>query len=575
MSDETTINGFDDSLLSGSIHFTGLGSGTDFNSITDQLVDVERIHIRRLEVWKQEWSDKVDAFQELNTELLNLKTSLEGMDTPNEFLKKKAEGDADALLTAMADSEAQEGSHVIEVNRLAQNKIMTSVNSVADADTSINSSGGDQVFAYTYKGSTYSVTVSDGASLDNLKSLINSDPSNPGVRASIVSDGNASYLQMRGLDQGDDATLEIDATTTVTAFDDPVGEWETTQENWDAQIRVDGWPTGSWIESDTNTITGVIEGVTLNLKGLGSSDPMDDTNNATVNLNISTDFDSVKEQVVDFVDKVNVVRKKILDLTKFDDVTGEGSLLTGNYSLQLMGTKIKELTATSALGFNYDLDEIVSLTQVGISSIADENDPDMGLLYLDETEFDNILYNNPDALAEIFSADHKGGVDNNNFKFESYIDGVTAAGAYDIEYTMSGGDITSATINGNPATFDNTTNQITGGSGYPEAGLVIEVINMSDGDYSGEARLKQGKTGEMVDVLKNLTSETDGPLQILEENYQDIIDNIDTKIEREQDRIDAYARTLRDKFARLEATLGYYEGINQSLSSQMSSLSPS
>lgn len=573
--DETNVNGFDDTLLSGSIHFTGLGSGTDFNSIVEQLVDVETIHIRRLEAWKQEWSDKVEAFQELNTELLNLKSSLEGMDTPNEFLKKVAEGDADSLMTALADSNAQEGSHVIEINRLAQNKVMTSVNSVADAETSINSSGGDQVFAYNYKGTTYSVTVSDGTTLENLKNLINSDPSNPGVRASIVSDGNGSFLQMRGLEQGDDATLEIDATTTVTAFDDPVGEWETTQENWDAQIRVDGWPSGSWIESATNNIADVIEGVTLNLKGLGISDPMDDTNNAKVNLSITTDFDAVKEQVQEFVDNVNVVRKKILDLTKFDSVTGEGSILTGNYSLQLMGTKIKGLTATSALGFNYDLDELTSLTQVGISSIADENDPDMGLLVLDEAEFDHVLYNNPDALAEIFSADYKGGVDNNNFKFESYIKGVTQPGAYDVKYTMSGGNITSATINGHTANFDNSTKQITGNSAFSESGIVVEVINMTDGDYSGEVRLKQGKTGEMVDVLKGLTSETDGPLQILEDNYQDIMNNIDTKIEYEQERIDSYERTLRNKFARLEATLGYYDGINNSLSSQIASLSTS
>jgi flagellar hook-associated protein 2 len=65
--------------------------------------------------------------------------------------------------------------------------------------------------------------------------------------------------------------------------------------------------------------------------------------------------------------------------------------------------------------------------------------------------------------------------------------------------------------------------------------------------------MKQGKTGEMVDALGDLTNSTSGPLAILEENYNDIIDGIDDKIAAEEERIALKESRLREKYARLEA----------------------
>ncbi|HCO12360.1 MAG TPA: flagellar hook protein, partial [Desulfonauticus sp.] len=55
-----------DYLTSGQIHFTGLGSGTDFDTMINKLVELESQHITRLQTWKQSWQDKITAFQELN-----------------------------------------------------------------------------------------------------------------------------------------------------------------------------------------------------------------------------------------------------------------------------------------------------------------------------------------------------------------------------------------------------------------------------------------------------------------------------------------------------------------------------
>ncbi|MBW2618870.1 MAG: flagellar filament capping protein FliD, partial [Deltaproteobacteria bacterium] len=68
-------------------------------------------------------------------------------------------------------------------------------------------------------------------------------------------------------------------------------------------------------------------------------------------------------------------------------------------------------------------------------------------------------------------------------------------------------------------------------------------------DTDGVAELMRAETSA-------LTDSTDGPMNILIENYTGIITNIDKKIEQEERRIILVEARLREQFARLEATLG-------------------
>jgi flagellar hook-associated protein 2 len=582
------------SYASGQINFAGLGNGTDFNSLIDGLIKVERNRVTSLETWKATWQSKVDAFKELNTKMLSLKTTLEGMDTINEFMTKSVSTTSSSVLTATADSSAQAAAHTVQVNQLAQNAILTNQNGYAATDTVLNS-GGSSVFAYNYKGTDYSLSVPKDTTLEGLKNLINNDPENPGVKASIISNGTESFLQFRGMDLGADADLSIGAGTTLTGFTS--GDFDQTQINQNSQIRVNGWPSGSWISNASNTVTGIIDGLTLNLRGAAPG--------SDISLIVDTDRESLKENVRTFVTQVNEVRKYIQNITKFDPVKQTGSLLTGNYGVDIISQKLKSIVADKGLGFFYyddtgstpQGDVISSLSQIGILTDADENSPTAGLLVLDEEKLDIALNADTDAVARLFSAKDEGGVYNtNDISYYSHIDGITEAGSYKVKYSVdASGNITEAWINGYPAGIDNTTHQITSQSHKinigdrkveqnPSAGLVLNVLNLAQGTYPPAgtkeddyplALLKRGKTGEMVSELKALTNKTEGPLHILEDNYEDIMDMIDDKIAYEENRIDQMERNLREKFARLDALLGNYEGQSAQLTSQISQLSNS
>lgn len=566
-------------LVSGGISFTGLGSGTDFQTMIDQLIEVESINKKRLEIWKSEWEVMVEGFQEVSSSLLSLKSNLAAYDTPNEFLTKTASSSSTDILSATANADAENATHEITVNQLAKNAILVADTGFSDKTTSVNDSGGQLIFAYTYQGTDVEVEVADGTSLENLASVINNHPDNDGVRASLIYDGSSYHLQLRGLDQGSGATLSFNATLSTlsnAAFDD-AGDFTTTQAPQNAQIKVNGFPPASnaWIEGSSNTFTETIEGLTLNLKSAGSAPP------TSLTVTVATDFEAVKENVRTFVDQINEVRTLIKELTEFDELQQQGSVLTGNYGVQLLSSQLKGATAGKALGFEYlssdgtTGDLYSSLSHIGIKTDAEEGSATVGLLVLDETEMEEALLNDPDAFAELFAADFLGtqDVETGNFAYYSHVDSITQPGSYDFSYTVSGGSVTGATINGNAANIsvENGRTFATSVTADGSEGIVVEILDTTQ-NGSGQVRLKQGKVGELADLLKDLTNSETGPMAILEENYDNIIDNIDKKIEREETRLADMEYALRMKFARLEATLGQYDSISSSLNSQIGQL---
>jgi flagellar hook-associated protein 2 len=141
-----------------------------------------------------------------------------------------------------------------------------------------------------------------------------------------------------------------------------------------------------------------------------------------------------------------------------------------------------------------------------------------------------------------------------------------------VQYQVSGGVLTGATINGNAAKIDPDTWTITGISGNPEQGLIVNVSDRTDGSHQGDVAIRQGKVNETLKELDRLTDTESGTLNIIIQNYQTIIDNTAKDIGDEEDRIERLQQRLVEQYARLEASLGNYENINSSLESLLAQL---
>ena len=556
---------------SGQITFAGLGNGTDFDTLIEGLVDVERQHINRLESWKADWELKVEKFQDLNSQMLSLKTTLQGMDSINEFLTKTATSNNTGYLTASADSDAIENSHTVSINQLAQNDILLTASGTSSIKNSIFTATSN--FSFSYGGEKITLSnISAGTTMGGFSDISDRHAlANGRVRASYINGGDAYDRQLYGMDLGADNQLVLSNTGSMVFS---AGDFGETQNAQNSQIKVDGFPSAAspnWIERSSNTITDVIDGLTLNLK--------EATGGGTVKVTVDTDYEAVKENVRTFVDQVNEVRKIIKDLTDVDATNGEGSVLTGNYGVQMISQNLKNITASKGIGFEWYNDSggvitgdlITSLSQLGITTDAEEGSPTAGMLVLDEDVLDTALKDDPNAAAELFAANYVGESRSPDFTYLSHIDGTTKGGTYDVQVVTDGSGIASATINGHAAKVSGW--EITGMAGYPEAGLAFRLDNHTlNTTFEGQMSIKVGKTVEMVDELKRLTSTTDGPLKILEDNYEDIMDSIDDKIIYEENRIELMEQRLRERFARLDTMLGYYDQLSNQLANQLAQL---
>ncbi|WP_027369043.1 flagellar filament capping protein FliD [Desulfocurvibacter africanus] len=576
-----------DSLLSGNISFAGLGSGTDFSTLIEGLMKVEQRRITKLEEWRKSWDDKIVEFQDLNTKLLSLKTSLETINTPGKFLVKNAASSSESVASATAGPDTLEGSYTVEVTQTATNHIMTSDRDsdgllgvdaavIPDANTFDITGGTGGTFTFTYGGNTVNISLGVGATLNDLVNAINAHPDNKsstssgiGVRASTFKIAEGDYrLQLTGLDLGNDPDhlITVTGSTLVdglrtTNFGDDADWPEYNQLPQDALFKFNGIS----LTRQTNSIDDVAPGLTLLLKDSG-----------TTTVTVKTDAEAIKENVIAFVDAVNEVRTKINEISKVDTTTNEGSILTGNYGVDMIGQNLKNIVASKGIGFDYDDDFYSALSQIGILTDAEEGSVTRGLLVLDDAKLDEALANDPDAVAKLFSANYSGETDQPTFSYLSCLPGTTEAGTYDVRWDQA---TQTGTIGGYAATYNAATKELTANSGAPVSGLVVRINDPLADITTGVVRIKLGKTNELIDEIRVLTdpksSPTDfeaGPLAVLEENYNDIIKSIDSKIEFEERRITRLQRQYKDRFARLDAMLGYYNNMASGMQSQILSM---
>jgi flagellar hook-associated protein 2 len=583
--------------ISGAITFQGLGSGTDFASMITELKKVEAIPQQRMLVWKAEWDTRVTAFQEIMTTMQEVRNALGSFSSLDQLLKRTVDSSASTVATATADSRIENGIYSIDVQQLATSAILSNLQIFSGKDAVVNATGTDATFEYTYNGTTRSITVSNGTTLEQLVAKINNDPQNPGVRAGLIKSGSGYVFQLQGKETGAAAALALTGSTDLPDFTPGSANWYERPAQ-DAEFTVNGW--GQTLTSSTNTLTEVIEGLTITLKDTGST-----------NFAVEDDTESLKENIRSIVESINQLRGKIRDLTKLDESkqvsspetdesTGviklasqftwqKGSVLTGNYGVQLLASRFSDITARRASGFvpradatDFSNDLFSSLAQIGISTVSDESDPEFGLLRIDEAKLDEALAADIRNVAELFSADREPSTHSTDFSVVS-AGTVAKAGTYGVTYKVdAAGTAYDVYINGAPASTDPAFpgRWTVGDMNNPAAGVSIQfadgTLTPDAAGKTGDFRIKSGKVNELISQLDaelqpvvEGSMDVAGAIPLLIDNYKEVIENIQTKITRETERLVLWEKRMKAKFSRLDSTLARY---NQQMESNASAL---
>src|SRR3990172_8926372 len=377
---------------------SGISSGINAGEIIYKLMELERRPVNLLKSKQTAYNDKITAYSDLASKVSALKTAADALRTTSNFYAKKASVSDSAILDASATNTASAGSYTIASHstagkiQLAQSEQKSHTAGTAALTTSVNGSGSNKVFQYTYASTQISLTVADGTTLEGLRNLINSDTSNPGVTATIIYDGSVYKLALTGEDSGSTKTISIDAGTTLdgttgSTVNFTSSAFTTNQSAQDAKMRINGID----ITSSSNVVSDVITGLTITLKKESTS---------SVTVAVTNDTDSIKKKIEGFVTAYNDVINYIASKSTWNSTTKIGGPLLGDATARDVVRRLKEMAISTVSAASSDVD---SLTEIGITTNSKD-----GTLSINSTTLGDKLSSKIDDVAKLFATTTTG-----------------------------------------------------------------------------------------------------------------------------------------------------------------------
>lgn len=375
------------------------GVNLDVQGLVAQLMDVEAAPLFKLQDKKSEYESQLSAFGRLKSALSSFQTSMGALASLDKFETYKvstSDSATDRSFTASVDSTASSGVTSVEVLTLAEPSKFGSnkVDPAADYFDSTSSviSTSDSFLDITVGGVALTQLNIKDQSLTEIQDSINAaaDADDLGVSASIIKQGENQYQLVISATQ---TGVANELTVAGTAAGASVLNLSEIQTAVDATAKIDNQYT---ISSATNTISGAISGVTLNLLKVSGS---------AADMTVETDIAKATESINGFVSGYNTLLSTINALKE--------SGLEGDSSLNSILSSIRnEFNSSAGLSssFNY-------LSEVGITS-----DAKTGQLSLDSSVLDKAVIADYEGISQLFANDNQGIAFRLESKMDDYLD---------------------------------------------------------------------------------------------------------------------------------------------------------
>ncbi|MDF7800896.1 flagellar filament capping protein FliD [Pontiellaceae bacterium B1224] len=370
------------------IHVGGLSSGTDYSGMIEGLMEARQIPIDTLDNKRIELDYDMGAWSQLNTLASALTSSLDTLRGFELWRSMSSDSSAESVVTASAATASAEQQYSLVVSNLAKAQ---SISSDAVDTSSDLISGGYAAEGDVIEIEGEQITVEAGETLTSLRTKINSAaldmPEETRVLASIVN----NHLVLTRSNTGSDTIALSDTTGSVLqnlgVLDASAAIKNENVAGEDAQFTVNGI---SVVRSSNDKLTDVIEGLTLNLKGVGSS-----------TLDIHADRDSVKTAISEFVENYNALATVVDDYSNIalggsselavkGELYGDSLLSSIRLDLRRMATGSKSAAlddTNAAYSYNGQTGIMDNLSDIGIWTSGETNE----LSIVDSSRLDDML----------------------------------------------------------------------------------------------------------------------------------------------------------------------------------------
>jgi flagellar hook-associated protein 2 len=381
------------------ISSAGIGSGLDVNSIVTQLVAIERQPITALQTKATKLQTQISEFGKQKSALAALRDAASKLTNSDFWSQTTGASSNGSAVNITTTTGAVAGNYAVEVTSLAA--AQSTATGVFAANTTPPGAGTLHIELGTWGAGQTSFTPKTGATavditveatdtLAQVRDKINS--ANAGVTAIVLTDASGSRLMMRSSATGAanafrTSVVDADGTNanatglSALAYDpsSAAAVMTRTQTASNVAATLNGLP----ISSASNTLTNVVDGVTLKLS---------DVTSAPVDVSVVQDNEALKKQLQAFADAYNAVQTLITTQTKYDAASKTGGPLQGDGAAVGLQRQLRNLAGASSGASS----TFARLADVGLGTDA------TGQMTVSATKLDNALAN-PAEMKKLFA----------------------------------------------------------------------------------------------------------------------------------------------------------------------------
>ena len=370
----------------------GVGSGIDIESILEQLGEIERQPIVNLETKREELDVELSAFGTVKSALSTFQSAADLLGNSDDFGAFVATSSDEAVFTATSSGGEVAENLQIEVLSLATNHRLSSA-AYASADSTVDQGS----FTFTSGDNSFQIDVDEtNDTLTGLRDAINNRLENTTMSASIINVDGGSRLILTANESGTDGQIGVSRNSGI-PFGDANAGFEEITEATDASLIVHGFQ----VSRSSNSISDVIDGVTLDLTGVGKS-----------TVDTRRDLTSLKTALDEFVTAYNTMNDSLTQAAQTD--------LQGDQLPRGIEKRVREIFFDVV-----DLGEGDSASALDMGFSFDR----YGTLNLDNSQYEAAIEQGVNRFVDVFSKSDTG----ISSLFSDLVD----------EYTQSGGIIAS------------------------------------------------------------------------------------------------------------------------------------
>ncbi|MBA6059602.1 flagellar filament capping protein FliD [Pseudomonas juntendi] len=340
---------------------TGLGSGINITEIVNVLVTADTA-AKKAQIARQTSNNSamlsgIGSLRSALTTFTSAMSKLNSSVSPS-FNAYAATSGNEALVKAAASNSAVAGTYSVEVKQLASS---SKVATQAFADGASHPLTEGDMVINVGSGTSYTVKVGAGATLQSVRDQINKELGVSGVSANIVTgeDGSRLVLSSSKTGAGNDISVTGDVTELNLDGTKPIttGGGYITDIAKDALLSIDGLE----VKSANNKISTAISGITLELTGAAVG--------TQTKVTVAANTDGLKTSVQSFVDAYNTLQKTITALTtstRDEDDNLQLGPLSNDPTTRSLLADMRAVLAEVGSG-----DRLTTLGQLGINTQKD------------------------------------------------------------------------------------------------------------------------------------------------------------------------------------------------------------